>query len=139
MRPKRDAGVTTVLDASALLAHLLDEPGAGEVNESLDEGAVISAVNWAEVLSRLSDLGSDPRRVAADLEAQGLLATLTIVPFDPEDAITVGALRNATRGPGLSLGDRACLSLALRLGAPALTADRAWDEVDSEVEVRQIR
>lgn len=131
--------MTTVLDASALLAHLLDEPGADEVNESLDEGAVISAVNWAEVLSRLSDLGSDPRRVAADLEAQGLLATLAIVPFDPDDAITVGALRSATRGPGLSLGDRACLSLALRLGAPALTADRAWDEVDSEVEVKQIR
>src|SRR5205823_1913357 len=52
------AGV--VLDASALLALLREEEGAERVAEQLPRGAAISALNWAEVLARLIDLGGDP-------------------------------------------------------------------------------
>lgn len=131
--------MTTVLDASALLAHLFEEAGAETVGESLDRGAIISAVNWAEVLGRLADFGSDPHAVTAEMGARGLFVTLEVVPFESQDALQVAELRRLTTRAGLSLGDRACLSLALRLGVPVITADLAWEAIDLGVEIRQIR
>ena len=64
---------------------------------------------------------------------------MDIVPFDAEQAYETTEFRGATRSRGLSLGDRACLQLATRRGLPALTADRAWAEIDAGVEVRLIR
>ena len=129
-----------VLDASALLAHLRDEPGADVVGEAIASGAVISTVNLAEVFSRVADRGGDPAKLAAELTQNGLLdGAITIEPFTAADAIDAGRLRALTRDAGLSLGDRACLALARRLDAPALTADTDWQGVAHGVELRPIR
>lgn len=129
-----------VLDASALLAHLRDEPGADVVAEAIAGGAVISTVNLAEVFSRVADRGEDPAKLAAELTQSGLLdGAITVEPFTAADAIDAGRLRPLTRDAGLSLGDRACLALARRLDAPALTADTEWQGVAHGVELRQIR
>jgi ribonuclease VapC len=129
-----------VLDASALLAHLRDEPGADVVAEAIAGGAVISTVNLAEVFSRVADRGDDPAKLAAELTQSGLLdGAITVEPFTAADAIDAGRLRPLTRDAGLSLGDRACLALARRLDAPALTADTDWQGVAHGVELRTIR
>lgn len=113
-----------VLDASALLCLINGEPGADRVAAVLPS-AVISAVNLAEVASKLNELGAD-----ADT-ARALLAPLhlSIVPFDESTAHATGALRSATRVHGLSLGDRACLALSASRGATALTTDKVWAPV----------
>jgi ribonuclease VapC len=129
-----------VLDASALLAHLRDEPGADVVAEAIASGAVISTVNLAEVFSRIADRGEDPAKLAAELTQSGLLdGAITVEPFTAADAIDAGRLRPLTRDAGLSLGDRACLALARRLDAPALTADTDWQGVAHGVELHPIR
>jgi ribonuclease VapC len=129
-----------VLDASALLAHLQDEPGADVVGDAIAGGAVISTVNLAEVFSRFADRGGDPAKLAADLTHRGLLdGAIAVEPFTAADAIDVGRLRPLTRDAGLSLGDRACLALARRLDAPALTADTDWQGIAHGVELRTIR
>ena len=123
-----------VLDASAILAFLRDEPGA-DVVARYRGGAVVSAVNVAEVGSRLADLGaslSEVRRAIA-------LMALEIIPFDSEQAFAAAGIRDRTRGRGLSLGDRACLQLAARHELPAVTADRAWATLDLEADVQLIR
>jgi PIN domain nuclease of toxin-antitoxin system len=132
--------VTAVLDASALLALLKGEPGAERVAEALEQGAYLSAVNLAEVLSRLADWGEDPAEAQARMAQVGLLgAAVEVLPFTGEDALEVARLRALTRAYGLSFGDRACLALARRLGLPALTAERAWAELDLGVPVEVLR
>lgn len=123
-----------VLDASAILVLLNDEPGAAAVAEALEEAAV-SAVNFSEVVAKLLEAGM-PRPEAED--ALGGLG-LDVRPFDEAAAWAAGGLRAGTRKAGLSLGDRACLELAKDLGVPALTADAAWAKVPSGVEVRLVR
>ena len=56
--------VSSVLDASALLAYLQDESGAEVVEEALARGSAMSAANWAEVLSKLAEAGQKPETVA---------------------------------------------------------------------------
>jgi len=132
--------VTAVLDASALLALLKGEPGAERVAEALERGAYLSAVNLAEVLSKLADWGEDPAEAQARMEGVGLLgAAVEVLPFTGEDALEVARLRALTRAYGLSFGDRACLALARRLGLPALTAERAWAELDLGIPVEVLR
>ena len=121
-----------MLDASALLAWILDEPGADRVDRSLAAGeAVIGAVNFAEVLERSRD--------AQRTEARILALDVTVEPFDLADARTTAELRPHTRHAGLSLADRSCLALARRLGLPALTADHAWATLDVGVTIELIR
>jgi ribonuclease VapC len=132
--------LTLVLDASALLAYLRDEPGAELVAQAIADGAIISTVNLAEVFSRSADRGADPAKLADTLSQSGLLdGAITIEPFTTADAIDAARLRPLTRDAGLSLGDRACLALARRLGTPVLTADTAWQGVAHDVELRPIR
>lgn len=129
-----------VLDASALLAYLHDEAGAEVVEEGLSAGALISAANWAEVLSKFADEGEDPKTVTRRLESQGLIGQVVeVVPLKDSDAVTIAELRPVTRAAGLSLGDRACLALGVSSGARVLTADRAWAELDIRVDVHPIR
>jgi ribonuclease VapC len=123
-----------VLDASALLAFSQGEDGANVVGPLL-ERSVISSVNWAEVLQRAISLGLGTQGKQEDLESLGV----QILPFTVEDAGYTAQLWSISRQAGLSLGDRACLSLAARLGLPALTADRSWAALDLDVEVRLIR
>lgn len=129
-----------VLDASALLAYLRDEPGADVVAEVIAEGAAISTVNLAEVLGAVAARGSHPAELVEELERRGLIdGALAVEPFTTADAIEVARLRPLTRAAGLSLGDRSCLALARRLGAVAITADRAWAGLAVDVTLRRIR
>ena len=123
-----------VLDASALLALLNGEDGAQMVARELSVSA-ISAVNYSEVVGKLAKAGMPEREIRDDLE--GL--HVEVVPFDSEQAFEAGFLRPATKALGLSLGDRACLSLARRLGLTALTADSTWDQLSLGIEIRLIR
>jgi ribonuclease VapC len=123
-----------VLDASVLLASILGEPGRERVLE-LEETAYVSAVNMAETRSKLSDKGLS----ADDIELSLDTLDKVVVDFGDGDAIAVATLRKSTRTAGLSLGDRACLALAQRLGATALTADRSWSSVDMPIKVEVIR
>jgi ribonuclease VapC len=123
-----------VLDASALLAFLFREPGHETVAALLD-GALMSTVNLAEVLSRFARDGHDPRPVAARLARAGIAR----VAFTERLAMTAAAIVPLVAGRGLSLGDRACLALAMSRGLPALTADRRWAELDLPVPVELIR
>jgi ribonuclease VapC len=124
-----------VLDASAVIAWLRQEPGAAQVDASLQSGAQISAVNFAEVLSKVGERGGDVQATARDLRIEGV----QIEPYGDQDAILTARLRVLTQARGLSLGDRACLALAQRLGCPVLTADRQWADVDVGVTVQLIR
>jgi ribonuclease VapC len=128
---------TFVLDASGLLALLLDEQGAEEVEKMLANSAAISSANLAEALSKVAERGADPRRVAGDLEANGVLgALLEVEPVTAEDAITIAEMRPATKPHGLGLGDRICLALGRRLDLPVMTADRRWVELEDVLGVK---
>ena len=126
--------MSAVLDSSAVLAVLWNEPGSDLVLEHVDD-AVMSAVNHAEVLTKIADRGVDGK------QAKALLASLAIetIGFDRAQAETVGLLRSQTRHLGLSLGDRACIALAMMKGWPVLTADKAWAELSLSIEVQLLR
>ena len=130
--------MTVVLDASALLALLFDESGADEVLSTLVERPLMSTVNFAEVLTKLSDQGVAVDAAMEELRSSGVLNSVVLVPFDREQAEAAAAIRIESRALGLSVGDRACLALAMRRKAEALTADRAWLAVRA-VKVRSIR
>jgi PIN domain nuclease of toxin-antitoxin system len=123
-----------VLDASAVLALVLREAGAEQVQRYCP-GATISAVNVAEVVARLAEGGTVETDVRAAISELGF----SVVPLDAEQAFATGMLRPKTRHAGLSLGDRACLALARERNLPALTADRRWRGLDVGVDIRFIR
>jgi PIN domain nuclease of toxin-antitoxin system len=122
------------LDASAFLAFLFREPGHAQV-AAVIESACLSTVNLSEVIGRFVRDGHDARAVLRRLTA----TAIEIVPFTAADAALAASLVPATRPVGLSLGDRACLALALTRGIPALTADRTWTRLDTGVEIQVIR
>ena len=126
--------MTVVLDASALLAYLQDEPGGEGVDRMLAE-SVMSSVNWAEVVQKSIAAGVEVDGMLDDLQSLGL----RVEPFTLEDGERAGRLWEQTRQAGLSLGDRACLSLGLRLGVAVLTSDRAWARLNLAVNVQIIR
>lgn len=124
-----------VLDASALLAILNQEPGAEKLTPELLSAATTSTVNLAEVHSKLVSRGLDP----ADAWGAALSPIQEAAPFTPEHARLVGDLVMKTRPLGLSLGDRACLALGLALKAAVYTADRSWNKVKIGVRIHVIR
>ena len=119
-----------VLDASALLALLLGEPGADKVKSRLD-GSLMTTVNLAEVVSHYAKLS------VARYDIEALLRPLPIqlVPVDAALSYDAGMLRLITLEGGLSLGDRYCLALAKREGLPALTAERRWTAIAAAAQV----
>ena len=126
--------MTTVLNASALLSFLQDELGGDQVEAVLPE-AVISSVNWAEVVQKSVAAGVDVDGMRDDLEALGL----KILSFTAEEAELAARLWQQTRQAGLSLGDRACLSVGIKLKALVLTADQILASLDLPVTVQCIR
>ena len=123
-----------VIDASAVLAYAKRETGCERVRPAID-GALISSVNFAEVIGKLALEGHDADRLGAKLVGLGLV----VEPFTWADAKVTGALAPGSRTLGLSLADRACLALARRVGRPVLTADRAMAKADLCVTVELIR
>lgn len=125
-----------LLDTSALLASLFEEPGSAEVEAALLVGVAMSSVNLAELAARLHQDGWSGGEVAEAIGGLGI----DVANFDLEVAVLSGQLRPLTRELGLGLGDRACLATAALLRLPVLTSDRAWTELRLDgVEVRCIR
>lgn len=119
-----------VLDASALIAYVNGEPGAGSVRDAFREECYASTAQWSEVAAYFSDSWLEWQVASALLLSQGL----TLEPVSVEDAVQAGRMRPLNTN--LSLGDRLCLALAMRLGALVYTSDKAWG---SSRNVRQIR
>jgi len=126
----------TLLDASAVLAVILEETGADVVVEALRSSTAMSAVNAAEVAAHLHQEGWGDEEVSLVFRELGI----RILPFDIDVALLSGRYRVATQSLGLRLGDRACLASACIAGIPALTADKAWEQLNLPgVDIRCIR
>jgi PIN domain nuclease of toxin-antitoxin system len=124
-----------VFDASAILAILQNERGAETLTDEIRKNAVVSAVNLAEVQSKLVKKGHDPEEAWEDA-----LSTMTLVePFTGEQARIAGDLITTTEKYGLSLGDRSCLALAIALKAPVYTTEQVWRNLKVGVPIHVIR
>jgi ribonuclease VapC len=117
-----------------LLAILKDERLDEDILDVIED-AVVSAVNLTEFWTKVHESGLTyaPRTNA-------LLGLLNRVePFTESQARLAADLRSATRAAGLSLGDRACLALALEIGAEVYTTDHAWAHVNTGCSVHVVR
>jgi len=123
-----------VLDSSVILASIFAETGGDDILDRLQDAAMLS-VNVTEVISKLTEKGWSFDEAVADFGTYGL----DVIDFDAELAIDAGRLHAPTRGAGLSLGDRACLALARRENAVALTTDRKWADLDLGCQIELIR
>ncbi|AHE99083.1 PIN domain-containing protein [Thioalkalivibrio paradoxus] len=126
--------MSVVLDASALLAFLHDEPGGEKVSPAL-EGARVSVVNWSELLQKSLRQGVDVAGMGQEFTEVGV----RFEPFTSQQAETAAWLWSHTRNHGLSLAGRACLALAMDKGLPVITADRAWARLNLGIEIRVLR
>jgi PIN domain nuclease of toxin-antitoxin system len=124
-----------VVDSSVLLAVIHQEQGSEKVTPELLAQAIISTVNLAEVHGKLLSWGWPADEAWED--ATG--SVREVIPFTAEHAKTAGRLIGQTRSLGLSLGDRACLALAVALKAPVYTADRSWKGLKLGVKIHTIR
>lgn len=132
-----DAEPASILDASALIAFLHNEPGAEAVVDAITATAAISVVNWAETLSKVAADGDDPQQVADSLQTSD--SPLILEPLTDADCVEIARLRPLTKAHGLSIADRACLALAKRLEIPVVTADRDWADLNLGTTVQLIR
>lgn len=126
--------MTAVVDASAVLALLNGEKGADQV-AAIARQSLLSAVNFAEVLTIAVERDTDPAKAAAQVARFGF----SIVDVDVDLASRAARLRTATRSLGRSLADRICLALAQSRGFPVYSADRKWALLDIGIDIRLIR
>ncbi|MDD2742118.1 MAG: type II toxin-antitoxin system VapC family toxin [Rhodocyclaceae bacterium] len=125
-----------ILDTSALLAFLWEEPGEGRVAELLANGrCYLGTTNLAELVSKIIERGLPANEVPSIVNS----LNVEIVPLTQAQAELSGILRHSTRHLGLSLGDRACLALTQSLGGVAITADRPWLALDIGIHIECIR
>lgn len=123
-----------VLDASALLAYLFKETGHEEVAQHIDD-CCLSTVNLSEVIGRFARDGHDVQQVLNRI----LSTTIDIVPFTAVQAALAASLLPQTKPLGLSLADRACLSLALSRKIPVITADKVWSQTSFGLQITILR
>ena len=129
-----------LLDSSALLAYLLDEPGAQLVADTLSRPAGINLLNWSEVLSYYALRGPKPRSVESRLAKQGLVfGLIELLLPEPSDALGAAELQMQHPDMGLSLADRFCLAMGKRLKIAVLTADRSWSKLPPSLSIKCIR
>jgi ribonuclease VapC len=129
-----------VLDASAVLARLYNEPGGEQIDALLDDLEIgngvqisISSLNWCEILTRLHRASvTNPEEMLASL-----LAGVELVPFGKAEAEVAAKISKIN--PALSLGDRACLALARTLDATAWTTDKIWAQIPFGAKVNMLR
>jgi PIN domain nuclease of toxin-antitoxin system len=126
---------SAVLDSSALLAVIQQEPGFEKLTLEILKNATVSTVNLAEVQGKLVASGWQREEAWEDATSP----VNEIAPFTADQAKAAGTLIIETRALGLSLGDRACLALALSLDAPVYTADRAWKKLNLPIRIHVIR
>ena len=110
------------------------EAGAERVRAVLDR-ATIGAVNAAEVQGKLVDLGLSRQAAEARIRVLGC----RILAFSEVQAMEAGSLIALTRPFGLSLGDRACLALAIERNATVYTTDHIWTKLDLGIPIEVIR
>jgi ribonuclease VapC len=126
-----------VLDTSALLAILNEEPGSEKITEGLDslDAFAMSSVNVSEAYGKLVGRG-----IGSTEAWEAITASIPCIePFDEEQAMIAGQLLLRTRSLGLSLGDRACLALGMVLKSPVYTADRIWKRLNLGITIHVIR
>ena len=123
-----------VLDSSAVLAVFLSERGSAIVAPIL-QGALISTVNVAEVHARLIALGARADHAWDRLQS----VQCEVCLFTADQARTAAELKVITRAYGLSLGDRACLALAIDRKATVYTTDKIWMSLNLGINVEVIR
>jgi ribonuclease VapC len=126
--------MTIVHDASCLLALAFREPGAEIVRANLRD-SLISSVNWSEFVQKVTQHDGNVTPLSRIVEALGV----TIVPFTVSTAELAARLYPQTKPLGLSLGDRACLALALERQCDVYTADSAWSKLQLSIDIRVIR
>ena len=127
-------GNIAVLDSSAVLAVIFDEPG-GEVVVDLLQGGLLSTVNQTEIHTKLLLDGRAANIAWNRVRNMGV----EVCFFDDEQARIAAELIWETRPFGLSLGDRACLALAMQRKATVYTTDRIWKKLDLGIEIVAIR
>jgi PIN domain nuclease of toxin-antitoxin system len=125
---------STVLDASALIAFLNSEPGADIVRGVLHD-ALISAVNYSEILKKTIERNGSPERVADIIRD----LSVAIVPFDQAHAAAAATLYPEAKPHGMSFADRACLSLGVMRRNSVLTAEHKMKLVTLPIKVKLIR
>lgn len=126
--------MSKIIDASALLAILFDEPGADRAMAHSRNG-IMSAVNLCESIERVVRVGG-----AAGLVTDAIARLeLDILPFGHAEAVIAGKMRTQPGFAGISLADRACLATAQVRQLPIVTADRAWSSLALDIEIVQIR
>lgn len=124
-----------VLDASALLALIKNETG-GNIIENLLGNIVMSSVNVSEVASILLDSSMSLEECKDVIEP----FVDSIISFDSELSFVAASLKKLTKHKGLSLGDRACIALGIKLKAPIYTADKVWAELNiDKADIKLIR
>lgn len=123
-----------VLDASVVLAIVRSETG-DDAAGSYVARAAMSSVSLAEIITKCVEWELDPNEAVAFVRDAGI----DVHDFTSDDAILAGRLAKTARKGLLSLGDRACIATAIRLGATAVTADRAWAELELPCSVELIR
>jgi ribonuclease VapC len=125
--------IKRVFDASAILAVYYGEPGKKKVRSLLETSQpLMSAANLCEVLTKLLEDGLEAGSVWDTFQA----LEIEIADFDAASALKAAELRPVTKHLGLSLGDRACLALAIQENAAAVTSDKSWGKLDvCEIEI----
>lgn len=130
----------SVLDSSALIAYMRGEPGRPVVARAIAQGTSVSLLNWAEVLTKFRQWGQEPEAVMARFRSESFLnQNVQFVSLVAADSVQIAKLWPFARAHNLSLGDRACLALGLRLRLPVLHAEHRWEGLDIGVRLQNIR